>query len=203
MEKIKKIFSTILRDKTTTHPEFREAAHTLSQILAHEAIAHIETEQFNIETPIEKTAGTRLKPSVILVPILRSGITMVHPFLHYFKNAKIGVVGLKRDEKTAQAHWYYENIPSIDKNTKIIILDPMIATGGTGIEVLKMLKERGVKEEDIIFASIVCSPEGINNIKSQFPNITILTAAVDEKLNKNKFIVPGLGDFGDRYFGTD
>ena len=203
MEKIKKIFLTILRDKKTSRPEFRKTAHTLSEILAHEAMLHFDTEQFDIETPMAKTVGTKLKPSIILVPILRAGITMVEPFLHYFKDAKIGVVGLKRDEKTAQAHWYYENIPPIEKNTKIIILDPMIATGGTGIEVLKKLKEKGVKQEDILFASIVCSPEGIEIIKSQFPNITILTAAVDEKLNKDKFIIPGLGDFGDRYFGTE
>jgi len=203
MEKVKKIFLTVLRNKKTTRPEFRKAAHTLSHILAHEAMTYIETQAIDIETPIEKSTGTTIKPSITLVPILRSGIIMVHPFLHYFQNADIGVVGLKRDEKTAQAHLYYNNIPPIKHPTKIIILDPMIATGGTGIETLKIVKTMGVKEEDIIFASIICSQEGVDTVKSQFPNITILTAAIDEKLNKQKFIVPGLGDFGDRYFGTE
>jgi len=203
MENVKNVFLTILRDKYTTRPAFRNAARTLSQILAQEAMAHIATESVAIETPMEKTTGIKLQPSITLIPILRSGITMVEPFLDYFTDAKIGVVGLKRDEKTAQAHLYYNNIPLIDKNTKIIILDPMIATGGTGIETLKILKEKGIQEKDIIFASIICSKDGIQKVQSQFPNITIITAAVDETLNQKKFIVPGLGDFGDRYFGTE
>jgi len=203
MEKAKKIFLTVLRNKNITRPEFRETADTLSHLLANEAMTHIETKTINVETPIKKTTGIALKPSVLLVPILRSGITMVHPFLHYFKDAKIGVVGLKRDEETAQANLYYNNIPPIKTDDQVIILDPMIATGGTGIETLKILTGMGIPQKNIIFASIVCSPEGIEAIKSQFPDITILTAGIDEKLNKDKFIVPGLGDFGDRYFGTE
>jgi len=203
LEKIKKIFLTKLRNKKTNRPEFQEASHTLSHILAHETMSHIETEKIEIETPIEKTYGIKIKPSIILVPILRSGITMVSPFLYYFKNAKVGVVGLKRNEKTAQAHLYYNNIPPAKKDDKIIILDPMIATGGTGIETLKILKNKGVEEKNIIFTSIISSKEGINIILSEFPNIKIITAETDEILNQNKFIVPGLGDFGDRYFGTE
>ena len=113
---------------------------------------------------------------------------MLPAFLSFFLDATIGVVGLKRDEKTAKAHLYYNNIPAIEKMSQIIILDPMIATGGTGIETIKILKNKGVEEKDIIFASIVCAPEGIDVIRAEFPNIKILTASIDKKLNKEKFI---------------
>jgi len=203
MENAKKLFLTILRDKHTSRPQFRKAADTLSGILAHEALNHIPMKEITIETPMEKTTGIAIACPVILVPILRSGITMVEPFLHYFYDAKIGVVGLKRDEQTAKAHLYYNNIPPAKSEDTIIILDPMIATGGTGIETIKTVKDKGIKEERIIFASIICSPEGIANVRSYAPNITILTAGIDKRLNDKKFIVPGLGDFGDRYFGTE
>lgn len=203
MEQIKKIFLTILRDKNTSRAEFRRTADTISHLLAHEAATHIETQEINIQTPITKATGITFKPPIVLVPILRSGITMLHAFLSYFLDAKIGVVGLKRDEKTAQAHLYYNNMPPMEKNSKVIILDPMIATGGTGIETLNILKNKGIEEKNIIFASIICAPEGIKEIADKFPHIKILTATIDEKLNQEKFIVPGLGDFGDRYFGTE
>lgn len=203
MEKAKKLFLTILRNKKTSRPDFRSAAHTLSDILAHETLTQIQMQEISIETPIDKTIGIKIKPQIILIPILRSGITMLEPFLRYFKDAKVGVVGLQRDEETAQAHLYYNKIPPIKPNDMLIILDPMIATGGTGIETIKILKQMGVIEKQIIFASIICSKKGIDTITSQFPNITILTAAIDATLNNKKFIVPGLGDFGDRYFGTE
>lgn len=203
METAKKLFLTILRNEQTSRPDFRKAALTLSDILAHEAVAHVPVEKIDIETPIAKTTGTTIGPNIILIPILRSGIIMVEPFLKYFQNAKIGVVGLKRNEETAQANLYYNNIPPTHPDDVIIILDPMIATGGTGIETLKILRNMGVDEKKIIFASIICSQEGVDKVTSQFPEITILTAAIDAELNNKKFIIPGLGDFGDRYFGTE
>jgi len=203
MEKAKTIFLSILRDKNISREKFRETANILAELIAHEALDHIQTEKTTIETPLATAQGLKIKPHILLIPILRSGITMLEPFLKYFQKATVGVVGLKRDEETAIASMYYNNIPSIPKDHKIIILDPMIATAGTGISTLQILKERGIKEEDIIFASIISAPEGLQSIRTKFPNITILTAGVDEKLNKNKFIVPGLGDFGDRYFGTE
>jgi len=202
MKQIKKIFLTILRNKTTTQAEFRKTADTLSHLLAHEASMYIETKEINIQTPLTNTTGIAFKQSIVLVPILRSGITMLSSFLYYFQDAKIGVVGLKRDEKTAQAHLYYNNMPIMEKNSQVIILDPMIATGGTGIETLKILRSKGIEEKNIIYTSIICAPEGIKKIMDEFPKIRILTAGIDTKLNKEKFIVPGLGDFGDRYFGT-
>ena len=203
MENAKNLFLTILRDKNTSRPNFRKAADTLSGILAHETLNHIPMKKIEVQTPIEKTIGIKIAHPVTLVPILRSGITMVEPFLHYFYDAKIGVVGLRRDEETAKANLYYNNIPPIEPDDTVIILDPMIATGGTGVETLKILKDKGIKEKNIIFASIISSPEGIDHVRLHSPNITILTAGIDQRLNDKKFIVPGLGDFGDRYFGTE
>jgi len=203
MEKIKKLFLTTLRDKNISRTDFREAAYAISHIMAQESLTHIETEEINVETPIALTKGIKLKPSITLIPILRSGMIMLRPFLHYYKDAQIGVVGLKRDEETAKAHLYYQNIPSINHQDKVIILDPMISTGGTGIETLKILRELGVQDKNVIFASIIASPEGIGAMLSEFPRLKIIQAGIDEKLNKDKFIVPGLGDFGDRYYGTE
>lgn len=202
MKKIKDIYLTKLRDKNTSISEFRQNAYAISHILAQEALTYIETEKTTIKTPLEETTGIKIKPNIILLPILRSGMSMLLPFLDYYKEAKIGVIGLKRDEKTAIANLYYQNIPKIDKSETVIILDPMIATGGTGLATIKILTQLGIKEEKIIFASIINSTHGINAIKTEFPKITILQAGIDKILNKDKFIVPGLGDFGDRYYGT-
>jgi len=203
METAKKIFMTKLRDKTISRAEFRKTAEQLTNILAQEAMQHLQTESTNLETPLAQTTGLKLANPVVLVPILRSGITMVHSFLHYFQNATIGVVGLKRDEQTAQAHWYYENFPPLSDKHQIIILDPMLATGGTALETLKKLQQHGIPQKKILFVAMVCAPEGLQAVQKEFPDVKIITAAVDEKLNKDKFIIPGLGDFGDRYFGTE
>lgn len=202
METIKKLFLTTLRDKHISTNKFRQSAYAISHIIAQETLNHIKTEETIVETPIATTTGIKIKSPIMLVPILRAGMVMLKPFLHYYKDAKIGVVGLKRDEETAIAHLYYQNIPKTTEHDTVIILDPMISTGGTGIKTIEILLERSVKEENIIFASIICSPEGIQAVKEKFPKIKIIQAGIDEKLNKDKFIVPGLGDFGDRYYGT-
>jgi uracil phosphoribosyltransferase len=203
MKHAKQICMTLLRDKNSSRPVFRQAAHRLAQILAHEAAEHLATAQTKVQTPVGTATGTQLTRPIVLVPILRSGITLLPAFLEFFTDATVGVVGLKRDETTAVAHWYYENFPPLKGNEQIIILDPMIATGGTGTEVLAHLAKRGVTQDRILFASIICAPEGLKVIRDQFPDITIITASIDDHLNATKFIVPGLGDFGDRYFGTE
>jgi len=203
MKTAKKILMTQLRDKTTSRTTFRNTTQQLTQVLAHEAMEHLQTKTKNIETPLAQTTGQIYTDDIVLVPILRSGIAMLHTFLQYFQNAAVGIVGLKRDEKTAQAHWYYENLPPITNNHQILILDPMLATGGTAIETLKKLKGRGAQEEKIMLVTMVCAPEGLDAVKKTFPKTKIITATIDEKLNADKFIVPGLGDFGDRYFGTE
>ena len=203
MKLAKELLMTTLRDKKTKRPLFRRTAHQLASVLAHEAADHLEIQEKPITTPLAPATGTALKRPIVLVPILRSGITMLPAFLDVFDDATVGVVGLKRDEKTAIAHWYYENLPLLTGAQQIIILDPMIATGGTGVETLRKLKEFDIMQDRILFVSIVCAPEGLDAIRAEFPNITIITCAIDDHLNAEKFIIPGLGDFGDRYFGTE
>ncbi len=194
---------SILRNANTPRNLFRATAHKLTECLAMETFEHIKLKKVEIETALAKTTGLEVAQRIIIVPILRSGITMVDPFLQFFPDALVGVVGLKRDEKTAVAHWYYENIPELHKDDQIIVVDPMIATGGTGYETLKMLKSKNANMETLLYVSMVSAPEGIKVIKDAFAQTTIITASTDSHLNDKKFIVPGLGDFGDRYFGTE
>ena len=138
-----------------------------------------------------------------MLPVIRSGLSLLPTFLKYYQNAKVGFVGLARDEETAQAHWYYKKLPALSGKEYIIILEPMLATGGTALLVLEELKNSGADMNKIIFVSVVCAPEGIEKINAEFPSVKIITVGVDSHLNDKKFIVPGLGDFGDRYFGTE
>jgi len=197
------IFLTKLRNKKTSRADFRQAAHALSAMLAYETALHVKTQKCSIETPIQRAEGTCLETPILIIPILRSGITMLPAFLDVFTDAVVGVVGLKRDEKTAIAHLYYQNIPAITANTQIIIIDPMLATGGTSCDTVQLLLEKGANPDAIIFTSIVSSPEGVDVLQTTYPKVKLITASVDEKLNDKKYIVPGLGDFGDRYFGTE
>lgn len=203
MDNAKNIFLSILRNKESSRQQFRYAATQLTNVLAHQALQHIATQTISLETPLAPATGIAIKGDVMLMPILRSGITMLPPFITYFPDATIAVIGARRDETTAQAHLYYHNIPTLTENTTVIILDPMIATGGTGLIVLKMLSDRSVPDSRIIFCSIICAPEGLATLKQQNPSVTHITAAIDKQLNPRKFIIPGIGDFGDRYFGTE
>lgn len=203
MDKALDLWMTVLRDKKTPRDQFRYAAHQISRIIAFCVTEELSMEHAKVDTPITTTTGLVFKQPVMLVPILRSGIAMMLPFLEVFPQASVGIVGLKRDEKTALPHWYYHNLPLFDENTQIIILDPMIATGGTAVATLAYLHEQGAHARNIIFASIVSAPQGIGAIKTAMPEIKIICASYDQELTSNKFIVPGLGDFGDRYFGTE
>lgn len=194
---------TILRDKKTENPQFRAAAYQVSRIIAYYAAQKLPTQRLAFETPIAPTTGLTFEKSLLLVPILRSGMAMLPAFLEAFPHARVGVVGLKRDETTAIAHWYYQNVPAFDSEAQIIILDPMIATGGTALETLRFLVRKGAQQKHIIYAAIVGAPEGLAAIHKEFPTIAIICASHDKGLTKEKFITPGLGDFGDRYFGTE
>ena len=198
---MKNALLTILRDKTTSMQQFRDAADKLSSWLAIETATLLEQETFNIETPLAKAIGHKLTHSVTLVPILRSGIAMLQPFLRHYSTASVGFVGIRRDEK-AMPHLYYQNLPPINPDDDVIILDPMIATGGSAITAIKVLKDAGVKEGKIMVVGILGSPEGLQALESCAPDARFLLAQVDQKLDDKKFILPGLGDFGDRYFGT-
>ena len=203
MRTAKQIFTTILRNKDTSLVDYRKATDHVASILAYEAMGHIEMQATQIQTQLAPFQGTKLTRSVMIIPVLRSGLTLLPAFLRAFQNARVGFVGLQRDEETAKASWYYKKVPQPKQGEYIIIVEPMLATGGTGLEVLRELTKLGVAQNHIIFASVVCAPEGLEVIKSEFPDVTIITVDVDKELNDKKFIVPGLGDFGDRYFDTE
>ena len=191
---------TILRDKSTTPEFFREAVKRLSIILAIEISRNFITEKVEVETPLEKTTGYRLSEEIILVPILRAGLGMVSGFLEIIPDAKVGHIGMERNEETLEPNSYYFKIPSSKGNTKIIILDPMLATGGSVIAAISKLKNSGII--NCTFASLVAAPEGIKNVTKRHPEVEIFTTALDRGLNEKGYILPGLGDAGDRTFGT-
>lgn len=195
-------FLTILRNKKTSIRNFRHAADRLSHCLAQQVYSNAEKKELSINTPLNKATGYVLKNSTVIIPILRSGLTMLHPFLHYFDEATIGVMGLRRDEQTKQTISYYTNLPDLHDNDDVIIIDPMLATGGTAITATEAIINSGHPEHKITFCGIVCSLEGVTLYKKKFPKVKTVIAATDQELNTNKFIIPGLGDFGDRYFGT-
>lgn len=193
---------SLLRDKNTTTESFRTAADQLGSLLSYEVSGILDKEELPIETPLTKTKGYKIKQKVILVPILRAGIALLYPFMKLFPSSPVGFVGIKRDEKTALPHLYYENIPPIQSDDAVVILDPMIATGGSGGLVVEILKKQGVKERNIIYAGVIAAPEGIEALKNEAPEMRVVCIEIDDHLNEKKYIMPGLGDFGDRYFGT-
>lgn len=196
------IFLTMLRNKTSDIQAFRTASDRLAHSLAEEAVYHLKTKKLKIETPVGKTTGSALAEDIILLPILRSGLALLPTFLAFLPSARVGFIGLKRDEKTAIASEYYRNIPKAKKNMRVVILDPMLATGGSACDTLRALTQSGVKQSSILFVSLIAAPEGVARVKQEFPQIDLITGVVDKSLNKQKYIVPGIGDFGDRYFGT-
>lgn len=191
-----------LRDKNTNTAGFRRAANRMATLLAAEAASYIALESHEIETPLAKTEGSRLKDEIVLVPILRAGLSLLPSFMELFPDSKVGFLGIKRDEETALPHLYYQNLPSFNPRQFYIILDPMIATGGSGSAAVKILKDRGVPEEKMLYVGIVGAPDGMHALKQAAPNLRVICGEIDPALNSKKYIVPGLGDFGDRYFGT-
>lgn len=199
---MKDILLTILRDRQTTQTQYRIATEKLASYLAIEASAYLKKEQFSIQTPLTSTEGIRFQNDIILVPILRAGLALLYPFLRFYPEARVGFLGMRRDEVTAEPFHYYENLPYFKESDDVMVLEPMIATGGSSVISVDILKKWGVKEEKIIFVSVIAAPEGLERLKKHHPHIKLVVAQVDKSLNKEKFIIPGLGDFGDRYFGT-
>lgn len=204
MDTMIELLMTTLRDKKTTMTEFRAAADKLALILADQAASLLRVTNKPLTTPLNaQTSGTYLADNIVLVPILRSGIALLPAFLHYFPQSRVGFVGLKRDEKTAIAHLYYKNVPKIAPTDQVIVLDPMIATGGSGTATLEIVAQQGIAQEQIIFVGVIAATEGLEQLKQAFPKVRVIVASCDSVLNAAKYIVPGLGDFGDRYFGTE
>ena len=191
---------TLLRDKSTNTENFRAAVRRISNILAVSVSKGIKLSKFNVETPLERTKGFKLEQEIVLVPVLRAGLSMVSGFIDIIPDSKVGHIGLQRDENTLQPIEYYYKIPYLNNNTKVILLDPMLATGGSANEALKYLKGRGAK--DLIFTCLIAAPEGVKKILKNHPEIQIYSAVLDRELNERGYILPGLGDAGDRTFGT-
>jgi len=192
---------SIIRNKNTGTKEFREVIGEIATFLCYEAMADAILESVEVETPIGKTVCQQFDENkYAFVPILRAGTGMLDGLIKAIPNAKIGHVGLYRNEETLKPVKYYYKTPSDIENREVIILDPMLATGGSGIDAITMLKESGAKK--IKFLCIIAAPEGIEKMQKIHPDVEIYCATIDEKLNENGYIVPGLGDAGDRIFGT-
>ena len=192
---------SIMRDKDTTSKEFRALAKEVALLMAFEVTRDLPVEPVDIETPICKTKVNMLAgPDIAIVPILRAGLGFVDGMLELVPTAKVGHVGLYRDPDTHQPVEYYCKLPDQIDKRRIIVVDPMLATGGSAVAAINFIKERGGK--DISFMCLIAAPEGIEVLKEAHPDVDIFIAGKDEKLNENKYIVPGLGDAGDRLFGT-
>lgn len=191
---------THLRDRTTKPATFRTLSYQISLLLAIEATRRLGTEAKAIETPLEPVTGRVLGPEpLVVVPILRAGLGMVQPFVDLFPNVSVGYIGLERDHETAVARSYYCKLPPL-AGRQVFLVDPMLATGGSAAKAIEVVQSHGAT--DIGLVSIVSSPEGVAEVQGHFPNIPIFTAALDRELDARKYILPGLGDFGDRLYGT-
>ena len=191
---------SLIRDVATGHKKFRELATEITEFLCYEALQNINTREVEVETPIEMATCRMIDHDIVVVPVLRAGVGMLEGILELVPTARVGFVGLYRDEETKEPVSYYERFPPQAKTGTCIIIDPMLATGGSTVAAIDRLKEFGA--EDIIVICIVTCPEGLQLVGEKHPDVPVYTAAIDRKLNENKYIVPGLGDAGDRLFGT-
>lgn len=192
---------THLRDKTTHPATFRTLCYQISLLLAIEATRDLPTTEKVIETPLERHVGRVLSHQpLIVVPILRAGLGMVQPILDAFPDVSVGYIGLERDHETAVARSYYCKLPPLTGRNRVLLVDPMLATGGSAVQAIQALRDRGAV--DLTLLSIVSAPEGVAEVERHFPGLRIYTAALDRELNARKYILPGLGDFGDRLYGT-
>jgi uracil phosphoribosyltransferase len=189
-----------LRDKGTTPKKFRELVREISALLAYEATADLKIMPRELETPLAKTTGQELEEKIGLIPILRAGLGMVEGVWELMPTAEVWHIGLYRDEKTLRPVEYYNKLPVAPTVSVCLILDPMLATGGSATATADVLKRWGVKK--IKFVGLIAAPEGIKAMQDAHPDIPIYIAAIDEKLNEHAYILPGLGDAGDRQFGT-
>ena len=192
---------SMMRDKNTTSKEFRDLAREVAMLMAFEVTRDLPTQEVQIETPICPTTVSMLKGlDVAIIPILRAGLGFVDGMLEIIPNAKVGHVGLYRDPETHEPVEYYCKLPEDIDKRRVIIVDPMLATGGSAVAAVDFVKSKGAKDISLMF--LIAAPEGIEELTGKHPDVDIYIAAKDEKLNENAYIVPGLGDAGDRIFGT-
>ena len=189
-----------LRDARTAPPAFRRAANRISVLLAAEALRDVPSVPAIVETPLGPANGRRVTGDVVVVPVLRAGLGMLDAVLELFPAARVGHIGLQRDEATAIASRYYSKLPSGLGESYVLMIDPMLATGGSAVAAIDLIK--AARARIIRMICIVAAPEGVRLVEERHPDVAIYTPVVDRELNPHKFIVPGLGDFGDRLYGT-
>ncbi len=191
----------MLRDVHTKNHLFRTLLSEIASLMVYEIFRDFETLETEVETPLEKTTGYQLAKEITLVPILRAGLGMIDGIHNLIPRSRVGHIGLYRDKNTLEAVEYYTKLPPNINATKVIVIDPMLATGGSASSALKFIKDKGVT--DISFVCLVAAPEGVRRLTTEHPDLPIFTAALDRELNEHAYILPGLGDAGDRIYGTE
>lgn len=190
----------LLRDAETGHKRFRELATEITMFVCYEALKQVEVKNIEVQTPVAMASCQKIANEIVVVPILRAGVGMLDGILGLIPTARVGFMGMYRDEQTKQPVEYYNKLPGDTDNALYIVIDPMLATGGSMVAALDAIKKSGVKKPIVV--CIVSCPEGIQAVEDAHPDVPIYTASVDDHLNEKKYIVPGLGDAGDRLYGT-
>ena len=191
---------TRLRDQRTHSQEFRRLLGEIASLMLYEATRDFAVRPVSVETPLSTARGFRLEREVALVPVLRAGLGMLDSILQLIPHARVGFIGLKREETTLRAQFYHKSFPKNLGRFEVILIDPMLATGGSAVAALDLLAEQGAKH--IRLVNLVTAPEGIRRVQRNHPRVPIFTAAIDRRLDERGYILPGLGDAGDRLFGT-
>ena len=191
---------SLMRDKNTPSKQFRELVEEVAMLMTYEVFRDFPTKEVEIETPLTTTKCKMLAEDVAVVPILRAGLGLVEGVVNLFPTAKIGHIGMYRDEETLEPHEYFCKLPSDIAERRILLVDPMLATGGSAIDAVKLLKKRNCK--NITFMCMIAAPEGVANFVKACPDVPVYCGSLDERLNEKGYIMPGLGDAGDRIFGT-
>jgi uracil phosphoribosyltransferase len=189
-----------LRDRRTQPQEFRRLLGEIAALMIYEATRSFGVKKISVRTPLESARGFRLEREVVLVPVLRAGLGMLDSILQLIPHARVGFIGLKREETTLRAMFYHKSFPKNLGRFEVVLIDPMLATGGSAVAALDLLVEQGAKH--IRLVNLVAAPEGIRRVRQNYPRVPIFTAALDRQLNEKGYILPGLGDAGDRLFGT-
>ncbi|NBB79929.1 MAG: uracil phosphoribosyltransferase [Verrucomicrobia bacterium] len=193
-------YLTILRDHRTQASEFRRCCRGITGVIMVEAARSLQLDPVEVTTPLEVTQGARLCPGVVFVPILRAGLGMLDPAMNVIPNSSVGYIGLERDEVTAEASCYYAKMPDLSDSTQVFVLDPMLATGGSAAQCVEQIKAHGAKRVSMV--CIIAAPEGVATFQEEHPDVPVVAGKIDRQLNDKKYILPGLGDFGDRLFNT-
>jgi uracil phosphoribosyltransferase len=192
---------TLLRDKKTPSHQFRAILRRTASLMAYEVSRDLQTKEIEVHTPLEKTKGVAVDQQIVLVPILRAGLGIVGGFVEVMPNARVGHIGLFRDEETLKPVDYYFKVPRNLNRALVLLLDPMLATGGSAVAAISFLKERGAKTLRLV--NLVSAPEGVRRVRKAHPDVVMYSCALDRELNNRGYILPGLGDAGDRMFGTE